>query len=346
MNADRILVRLPNWLGDIVMALPALAMVRGGFPDAHLTFALPAAFAPIFGEGTEAAPNDVLALGDKEQRRRVEIASLRSVRADLAILLTNSFGSAWVVRRAGIAERWGYRASLRGPLLTRAVRHPRGRVHQAEYYRALMRGLELPDTAATGRIVPTTKIRARGRALLEHAGVREGVQIVGVAPGAAYGQAKQWPPQRVGDVARQLAARGIAVVLVGAVADRDAGRAIESAAPVVNLIGRTNLGELIGVIAACDAFLSNDSGAMHLAAALGRPVVAIFGPTDERATAPEGAHDVLTADVFCRPCMLRDCPIDHRCMKRITADQVAETILQRLSASLRTSPSTSLRAGS
>jgi heptosyltransferase-2 len=98
----------------------------------------------------------------------------------------------------------------------------------------------------------------------------------------------------------------------------------------VNLIGRTTLGELIGVLAACDAFLSNDSGAMHLAAALGRPVVAIFGPTDERATAPEGDHDVLTADVFCRPCMLRDCPIDHRCMKRITADRVAESIWRRL----------------
>jgi lipopolysaccharide heptosyltransferase II len=339
MKADRILVRLPNWLGDIVMALPALAMVRAGFPGAHLTFALPAAFAPIFAERTDAAPDAVLALKEKDQGRRSEIAKLRSVHADLAILLTNSFGSAWIVRRARIRERWGYRANLRRALLTRAVRRPGGRVHQAEYYRALMTGLDLPKAESIGRMVATAQTRARGRALLERAGMREGTPIVGFAPGAAYGQAKRWPPQRAGEVARQLSERGIAVVLVGAAADRDAGRAIESVAPVVNLIGRTSLSELIGVIAACETFLSNDSGAMHLAAAIGRPVVAIFGPTNELATAPEGEHDVLTADVFCRPCMLRDCPIDHRCMKRISAERVVETILHRLnlSTSLRTS---------
>jgi heptosyltransferase-2 len=332
MNADRVLIRLPNWLGDIVMALPALAMARAGLPGARLSVALPAAFAPIFGEETDGAPQDVLALGDKERGRKGEIASLRTVRADLAILMTNSFGSAWIVRRAGVPERWGYRANLRSPLLTRAVRRPRGRVHQAEYYRALMRGLGLGPADATvpPRITPGAHTRKRGRGVLERAGVPDGVPIVGIAPGASYGQAKRWPPARAAEVARQLSARGVAIVLVGAAGDRDSGRAIESTAPAVNLIGRTNLGELIGVLAACDAFLSNDSGAMHLAAALGRPVVAIFGPTDERATAPEGDHDVLTADVFCRPCMLRDCPIDHRCMKRITADRVAESILRRL----------------
>jgi heptosyltransferase-2 len=335
MNADRVLVRLPNWLGDIVMALPALAMVRAGFPDAHLAVALPAAFAPVFAERTAGQPQNVIAIGDKERGRRGEIAALRAARADLAILMTNSFGSAWLARRAGIAERWGYRANMRSPLLTRAVRRPRERVHQAEFYRALIRGLELEGTGErpVAALTPTDQSRARGRSVLDRAGVAKGVPIVGIAPGAAYGHAKRWPPERAGEVARQLAARGFAVVLVGAAADRDAGRAIESTAPVVNLIGRTSLGELIGVMAACDAFLSNDSGAMHLAAALGRPVVAIFGPTDERATAPEGDHDVLTADVFCRPCMLRDCPIDHRCMKRITASRVVETLLRRLGAS-------------
>jgi heptosyltransferase-2 len=334
MNADNVLVRLPNWLGDIVMALPALEMVRDGFPNARLTIALPAAFAPVFAEKTAAAPQDVISLSDKERGKKGEIAALRTARPDLAILMTNSFGSAWIARRAGIAERWGYRASLRRPLLTRAVRRPRQRIHQAEYYRTLIRDLGVGGSEARrplARITPTERTRERGRIVLDRAGAATGVPIVGIAPGAAYGQAKRWPPERAGDVARQLTARGIGVVLVGAAADRDAGRAIESSAPVVNLIGRTSLGELIGVIAACDVFLSNDSGAMHLAAALGKPVVAIFGPTDERATAPEGETEVLTADVFCRPCMLRDCPIDHRCMKRITADRVAETILQRLS---------------
>ncbi|MGH9314640.1 MAG: glycosyltransferase family 9 protein, partial [Vicinamibacterales bacterium] len=141
MNIDRVLVRLPNWLGDIVMALPALAMARAGLCDpsagsgqGRLIVALPAAFAPIFREGTDAAPDEVVAL-DQKRGNRGEIAMVRDARADLAILMTNSFGSAWVARRARIPQRWGYRASLRGPLLTRAVGRPRGRVHQAEYYR-------------------------------------------------------------------------------------------------------------------------------------------------------------------------------------------------------------------
>jgi heptosyltransferase-2 len=125
-------------------------------------------------------------------------------------------------------------------------------------------------------------------------------------------------------------------VLVGAAGDRDAGRAIESALPagarVISLIGRTSLAELIGVVSRCAAFVSNDSGAMHVAAALGVPVTAIFGPTDERVTAPAGtgAVDVIMRSVFCRPCLLRECPIDHRCMKRIDADTILESVMRHL----------------
>ena len=122
--------------------------------------------------------------------------------------------------------------------------------------------------------------------------------------------------------------------MVGAAGDREAGREIESLLPAgvraVNLIGRTDLRVFAGVLARCRSFVSNDSGAMHLAAALGVPVTAIFGPTDERATAPLGNHDVLLHPVFCRPCMLRDCPIDHRCMKRIPVDRVFAAVSARL----------------
>ena len=128
--------------------------------------------------------------------------------------------------------------------------------------------------------------------------------------------------------------RGVRAVLVGAGGDREAGRAIESTLPsnsgVVNLIGRTDLRLLMGVIRACRAFVSNDSGAMHLAAALGVPVTAIFGPTNERATAPLGDHDVILRQVFCRPCMLRECPIDHRCMKRISEEDVYGAVTRRM----------------
>jgi heptosyltransferase-2 len=142
-------------------------------------------------------------------------------------------------------------------------------------------------------------------------------------------------------IARLARERGVTSIVFGAAHDRDVARAIESwlrahapdmAARFIDLVGRTSLGALIGAIARTRAFVSNDSGAMHLAAALGRPVVAVFGPTDERATRPIGPHEVITEPVFCRPCLLRDCPIDHRCMRRISVDAVYDAVVRRLEA--------------
>ena len=194
-------------------------------------------------------------------------------------------------------------------------------------------GVDVPDTAPSIR--PSAATLARADEILRSRGADRHVLLVGIAPGAAYGHAKRWPPRRVAEVVQLLSADpGATCVLVGAAGDRDAGREIESALPapaqVVDLIGRTDLRVLVGVLSRCAAFVSNDSGAMHLAAAVGVPVTAIFGPTDERATAPIGDHDVLVHPVFCRPCMLRDCPIDHRCMKGISAVDVAERVRARL----------------
>jgi heptosyltransferase-2 len=179
--------------------------------------------------------------------------------------------------------------------------------------------------------------------LLTRAGVSADATLVGVAPGAAYGQAKQWPPARMAEViARLVREKDVTCLLVGAAHDRPAAREIESwlrshasdvQSRVVDFVGRTDLGSLVGLAAMCRVFVSNDSGAMHVAAALGPPIVAMFGPTDERATRPLGAADVLTADVFCRPCHLRDCPIDHRCMKRITVDAVFAAVSRHLAPS-------------
>jgi heptosyltransferase-2 len=204
-----------------------------------------------------------------------------------------------------------------------------------------VRGLGIPcdDEAPSFAVSPASL--ERGETLLRQHGVDPGARLIGFAPGAAYGQAKQWMPDRTAAVAARLALeRGAVCVLLGAGHDRPAARAIESWARAhapdalgrfVDLVGRTSLAALAGIVSRCRVFVSNDSGAMHLAAALGRPVVAVFGPTDERSTGPlGGAHDVLTADVFCRPCLLRDCPIDHRCMKRITTDQVFAAVSRHL----------------
>ena len=329
----RLVIRAPNWLGDAVMALPALAAVRAGLPETHITIAAIAAVAPLFQEQTSAAPNDVLTIPDRSS----EAKTLGEGKFDAGLLLTNSFRTAWMLRRAGIADRWGYAANARGILLTRRVPRPRARVHQSTYYSTLVEALGFGVTDSMPRVSLRPETTQRASETLAQLGIGQAAVLVGFAPGAAYGHAKRWPPSRVAAVVTRLAQeRGATSILVGAHGDREAGREIESALPsgvrVVNLIGRTDLRQVAGVLARCAAFVSNDSGAMHLAAAVGVPVTAIFGPTDERVTAPIGHHDVVVREVFCRPCMLRDCPIDHRCMKRITSDHVFEIVAARLAA--------------
>ncbi|HUF48552.1 MAG TPA: lipopolysaccharide heptosyltransferase II [Vicinamibacterales bacterium] len=329
----------PSWLGDAVLALPAMAAVRAAWPAAHLTVAAPASVAALFRETTEVRPDEVIELPGSA---RAAVSALAAGRHDLAILFPNSFGSAWRARQAGVGERWGYRTAGRRWLLTRHAARPPARLapHMRDYYCALVGAFgipvaeeSVPHLAATPR-----SLEAADRLL----GGRRASRLVVIAPGAAYGQAKQWPPARLAEVVARLVAAGdVTCAIVGAPHDRSAARAIESwlraEAPaawpaVIDLVGRTSVGVLAGVAARADVFVSNDSGAMHVAAALGRPVVALFGPTDERATGPLGAHDVLTEPVFCRPCGLRDCPIDHRCMTRLTVDRVAAVVADRLQA--------------
>jgi len=338
-RVSRLVVRTPNWLGDMVLALPALAALRRRFADAHLTVAVPAAFAPVFREDTDVRPDGILPLPSAKNAIR---SALAAGQFELGILLPNSFRSAWLLRQAGVPQRWGYATSFRGWMLTKTpVPIPvHGVQHQADYYRALVRGFGIPCGDEAPRLRVTSATSRQALELLQHEKVDPARRLAVLAPGAAYGQAKQWPPDRVAELAARLVRdRDMTCVMVGAGHDRDAARAVESwlstHAPearsrVVDLTARTTLAELMGVLARADAVVSNDSGAMHLGAALGRPVVAIFGPTDERATRPIGPHEVLTAKVFCRPCHLRDCPIDHRCMKRISADAVFAAVSSQL----------------
>ena len=339
---ERLVIRAPNWLGDAVLALPAMAAVREHFSGAEITVAAPAGLAALFREETIARPDRVLDLTEKHPE---VTAALRNGGFDACLLFPNSFRAAWQARRAGIQRRWGYGTANRQWLLTRVSRKPgRGEArHQADYYRALVRGLDIPcdqTTKAFPLVRPTRASAARADVLLRQQGWTDGAPFLAMLPGAAYGQAKQWPPDRMAEAAASLTRdRGLRCVLLGAPHDAPAARGIESwlrthapeqAGCVIDLVGRTTLGALAGVLDRAAACLSNDSGGMHLAAALGRPVVAIFGPTDEHATAPLGKHTVLVEPVFCRPCQLRDCPIDHRCMKRITVQRVLDAIADRL----------------
>jgi heptosyltransferase-2 len=348
----RLVVLAPNWLGDAVLALPAIASLRQWLPAAHLTVAARPSVAPLFSliDGVDA----VLTLGSRGRWRDVltltsDARVLTNGVFRVAVLLPNSFHAAWLARVAGIPERWGYRADLRSRLLTRAVAKPREFVHQTEYYLRLVQALGAPRVGLVAALRPADDDRRRAADLLRGRGW-DGAPLIGFAPGAAFGLAKRWPPDRVGAVAAALARKlGIVPVLLGTRADRATTRAVARAfrrelgtdGPLIDLVGETDLRTLVGVLELCTAVVSNDSGAMHVAAAAGVPVTAIFGPTDERRTAPlphpSGAGTAIVAGrAWCRPCELRGCPLDHRCMTSVGVDRVIDATEQNIAVRRKT----------
>jgi heptosyltransferase-2 len=320
----RLVVFAPNWLGDAVMALPALADIRRAQPSLVIDVAARPSIAPLYSllGGVE----DVVMLDGRD-----DVAALRRHACDTAILLTNSFKTALLARRAGIPDRWGYRADFRGPLLTRPVMRPVA-VHQAEYYQQLVRALGFASGPLEPKLDLPAAVHEHAADLLRNGGWDGRNPLVAIAPGAAYGGAKRWPSRSFAEVARSLLTSGVTPVLIGSAADAPAGAevvaAIGDAGAPINVIGRTDLRALGGVLVRCRALLTNDSGAMHFAAALGTSVVALFGPTNERETSPLGRGDrvVLTHDVWCRPCMQRECPLTHRCMRGISVSTVSAAV--------------------
>jgi len=332
-SKTKILIRATNWLGDAVMSLPAIRAVRAGFPGAHVSVLARPSVADAFAR--ERSIDEVLLLPD-ERRRAAE--ELRGHGFDCAILLPNSFDSALLVWMARIPRRIGYGRDGRRWLLTEAIAPPQpGDTprHERFYYLELLRraGIlhEYPPCEEI-RMDGREEARAAGREVLRAAGLTG--PVVGVSPGAAYGNAKRWLPERFAEAAASVArARGASVALFGAPSERPlcetvAGSLGAAGIEVRNFAGETTLRQFIDLAAACRLFLTNDSGGMHLASALGVPTVTVFGATDDTATGPAGAFArVVREQVECAPCLLRECPIDHRCMTRVTADRVAEVAL-------------------
>jgi heptosyltransferase-2 len=307
------------------MALPAIRDVRRHFSDQPLTIAARPSVASVF----RAVPGIDAIIPLERGRESTQL------RGDIGILLPNSFRSAWMLKKSGVKERWGYRTDFRRPLLTRSVPKPRGRVSFPEYYANLVRQLGIETGPLTAQIIVPAATSAAAMSLLQDRGWQPGQPLVGIAPGAAFGHAKRWSPKRYAELALMLTDAGVACVILGRSEDRDAARDING----IDLIGQTDLLMLMGVVSHCSVVVSNDSGAMHLAGGLGVPVVGIWGPTDERYSAPltphEDGHTVekISAPAFCRPCFLADCPIDHRCMKRIPTARVHEAVRRFLQES-------------
>jgi heptosyltransferase-2 len=335
-SISRVCVRATNWLGDAVMSLPAIRTIRQVFPHAHLAVVARPWVADLYARETSIDRVIPYTAQKGLGAKRAFARMLGRERFDAAILLQNAFDAALLAWLAGIPERIGYNRDARGLLLTRAIPVPDpGDIprHQRFYYLELLRRAGMierfPDTDAI-RLDGIPLAREAGLAHLSRLGIAG--PAVGISPGAAYGNAKRWLPERFAAAAQALAPA--AVLLFGSAGERALCETVaESLRPagvgVHNLAGQTTLREFIDLAAACRLFLTNDSGAMHVAAALGVPTVAVFGSTDDTTTGPTGPlARVVREHAECSPCLLRECPIDHRCMTAVTAERTAAVALE------------------
>jgi len=320
---SNILIRATNWVGDAVMSVPALRAVRERFPPAHIAVLAKPWVADLYRR--ESFADEVIAYdGSRWQVAR----SLRGRGFDCALLLQNAFDAALIAWLARIPVRIGYNRDGRRLLLTHPIAPPKpGEIprHQRFYYLELLRRAGILDA-----IPQTDAIR------LEGSGRKQVKRRIGVSPGAAYGTAKQWLPERFAEAAARVAeTRDCEIALFGSKTEFELCervRGLLNGHAVTNYAGKTTLAEFIDLASQCELFLTNDSGAMHIASALGVPTVAVFGATDDIATGPTGPlARVVREPVDCSPCLLRECPIDHRCMSAVSADRVAAEALKLVS---------------
>ncbi len=339
----KLLIRATNWVGDAIMALPALRAVRRRFSEAEIAIlALPYVADIYRGQGIA----DELIGYDRKgghagfRGRERLIADLRSKKFSSALLLQNAFDAAWIAWRAGIPERIGYSRDARGLLLTKPITVPRaGEIpeHEKFYYLELVKRAgwidAIPDVSEISLLVTEEQSR-RAEEKLQSFGSRRGAARIAVGAGAAYGSAKCWPPERFATAINQLLkARRAEVILFGTTGEAAVSAAIQAGLDqaALDLTGQTEIAELPALLSRCTAFLGNDSGAMHVAAAVGLPVVAVFGPTNPHGTAPVTPRCTIVQEKpYCSPCFLRRCPTDHRCMKAIAPERVSAGVLHAL----------------
>lgn len=327
----RLLIRLPNWLGDSVMALPTIHVIRNGFPGVEITLVGP--WASLLGE--QGVADRLLCYPRSWPKRLALVGAVRSLETDTALLFPNSFEAALSARLWGIGRRIGFSGDWRTFLLTHPVSRPDGVCHQVDQYRRLLGplGLKGEEAAPAWRLPPGDGPGETAQRLLGAVGLRRGDHVVGLHIGTAFGPSKLWPLGRFASLCHLLEREKITPVLLGPPSERESGRKIQEEAgfSVASLIGRDTPELLPHVLSRLDLFVGGDTGTVHLAAALGVPTLALFGPTDPRLTRPLGP---LVTTIWkqppCAPCFLPRCPTDHACMSAISAEEVFEKIQERL----------------
>jgi heptosyltransferase-2 len=347
-NGDRmkILIRATNWVGDAILALPALRAVSHKFPEASISVLARPYVAEIYRDQQicdELIRYDPNGKHQGLRGRERLVGELQERRFDVALLLQNAFDAAWLAWRAGIPERIGYARDGRSWLLTKAIPVPKpGEIppHEKFYYLELLRRAgwleRLSDVRHIALAVPEALKMRASQTLLE-AGARPQALRLALGAGASYGSAKCWPPERFAQFANEFQSMKDAdVCLFGTARELAVSGAIAAGMKrkPIDLTGKTNIGELPALLSQCHLFLGNDSGAMHVAAAVGLPVAAVFGPTDPDGTSPVTTrYEIVRQKPYCSPCFLKRCPTDHRCMRCVTPEMV-RTAVDRLAVGL------------
>ncbi len=335
INPVNILVRSTNWIGDAIMTTPAIRTIRQNFPDAHITLLAKPWLADVFA----ASPHvDEVMLYENRGRHKGLVGiwrlgqDLRKRKFDAAILLQNAIEAAVLAVLGRIPVRAGYRRDGRSPLLTHgiSIRPEVRKIHQVHYYQTLLQdlGLKIGDDELFLQLAPEDKKWAAG-----YINDRK-PPLVGINPGAAFGPAKCWPAKRYGELAARLYGEfGGHFLVFGTEKDADTIAEIVSHGPkfITGLAGKTTLGQAMALIGSCDAFVSNDSGLMHVGAALHTPMVAIFGSTDEIATGPYSSKAaVVKKEISCQPCLKKECTVGFSCMLDISVADVEQEMAKIL----------------
>ncbi|MCB1180907.1 MAG: lipopolysaccharide heptosyltransferase II [Chlamydiia bacterium] len=326
-----ILVRMPNWLGDLVMATPVLSDLRQLYPHAKITAMCQGSVGQLLVGNpfvdkifSFSRPKGFF----RKKERKLLIETIRQGHYDLGILLTNSFSSSWWFFCGRVKQRVGYVTDGRRFLLTSSVRLEKKRIeeHLVISYKRII-GTQNSET--TPKLFLTKQDQKEATAYLERLRIQKNTTLIGLNPGAAYGPSKCWPKENYRALAAKLVKHPSYTVLVfgdEVYLAREICRGLPN--HVINLAGKTTLRQLMSLIAKLDLFVTNDSGPMHMAAALETPLIALFGSTNRHVTGPYQQGIVIDKEVECAPCYLRRCPIDFKCMKQIKVDEVYEAIIR------------------
>lgn len=329
---DRILIRATNWVGDVVITLPALEAVRECFPESTISILARPWVIPLF----EAHPmvDEVIPMkkekGPLAGAKEIIKTSLmiRRKNFDMAVLFQNAFEAALIVFLAGIKIRIGYNTDHRAILLSQSVmmNYDLNNEHQTGYYLSILKALGCNAEPRAPKLFVSDKDMEEAHKLLNNEGVKDGDTLLGLSPGAIFGPAKRWPSDRFAQIGDWAIERWNArVVILGSEREKDICDTVSDIMknPAINLCGKTDLGKAMALIKNCDLFLTNDSGLMHVAGALKIPLVAVFGSTNPKATGPGGPRSIIVKhNLECAPCLKPVCPTDFRCMLEISVEEV------------------------